>query len=91
MTLAEFRRAYPTAAFTVSSGKPFTYRYHQNPRTKATLIRVVMPDMNRLVYIPEYRRLIRSINLLIVCDKYKRIRRVLRWKESVIHVVSFFS
>ena len=25
MTLAEFRRVYPTAAFTVSSGKLFTY------------------------------------------------------------------
>ena len=28
MTLAEFRRVYPTAAFTVSSGKLFTYRYY---------------------------------------------------------------
>ena len=34
MTLAEFRRAYPTAAFTVSGGKPFTYRYYQNPQPK---------------------------------------------------------
>ena len=38
MTLAEFRRVYPTAAFTVSSGKPFTYRYYQNPQAKATLV-----------------------------------------------------
>ena len=38
MTLAEFRRAYPTAAFTVSGGKPFTYRYYQNPQAKATLV-----------------------------------------------------
>ena len=37
MTLAEFRRVYPTAAFTVSGGKPFTYRYYQNPQAKATL------------------------------------------------------
>ena len=38
MTLAEFRRVYPTAAFTVSGGKPFTYRYYQNPQAKATLV-----------------------------------------------------
>lgn len=38
MTLAEFRRVYPTAAFTVSSGKLFTYRYYQNPQAKATLV-----------------------------------------------------
>ena len=38
MTLAEFRRTYPTATFTVSSGKPFTYRYYQNPQAKATLV-----------------------------------------------------
>ena len=38
MTLAEFHRVYPTAAFTVSSGKPFTYRYFQNPQAKATLV-----------------------------------------------------
>jgi len=38
MTLAEFRRTYPTATFTVSSGKPFTYRYHQNPQAKAALV-----------------------------------------------------
>ena len=38
MTLAEFRRVYPTAAFTVSSGKLFTYRYYQNPKAKATLV-----------------------------------------------------
>ena len=34
MTLAEFRRTYPAATFTVSSGKLFTYRYYQNPRPK---------------------------------------------------------
>ena len=34
MTLAEFRRVYPTATFTVSSGKLFTYRYYQNPQAK---------------------------------------------------------
>ena len=33
-----FRRVYPTAAFTVSSGKLFTYRYYQNPQAKATLV-----------------------------------------------------
>ena len=38
MTLAEFRRAYPTAAFTTDGGKPLTYRYYQNPRAKATLV-----------------------------------------------------
>ena len=38
MTLAEFRQVYPTAAFTVSSGKAFTYRYYQNPQAKATLV-----------------------------------------------------
>ena len=38
MTLAEFRRVYPTATFTVSSGKLFTYRYYQNPQAKATLV-----------------------------------------------------
>ena len=38
MTLAEFRRTYPAATFTVSSGKTFTYRYHQNPQAKATLV-----------------------------------------------------
>ncbi|MFR8012010.1 MAG: alpha/beta fold hydrolase [Clostridia bacterium] len=38
MTLAEFRRVCPTAAFTVSSGKLFTYRYYQNPQAKATLV-----------------------------------------------------
>ena len=38
MTLAEFRRTYPTATFTVSGGKPFTYRYYQNPQAKATLV-----------------------------------------------------
>ena len=38
MTLAEFRRVYRTAAFTVSSGKLFTYRYYQNPQAKATLV-----------------------------------------------------
>ena len=38
MTLAEFRRVYPTAAFAVSGGKPFTYRYYQNPQAKATLV-----------------------------------------------------
>ena len=38
MTLAQFRRAYPTAAFMISGGKPFTYRYYQNPQAKATLV-----------------------------------------------------
>ncbi|MDO4293444.1 MAG: alpha/beta hydrolase [Eubacteriales bacterium] len=38
MTLAEFRRAYPVSAFTVSGGKPFTYRYYKNPNAKATLV-----------------------------------------------------
>ena len=38
MTLAEFRRVYPTATFTVSSEKLFTYRYYQNPQAKATLV-----------------------------------------------------
>ena len=38
MTLAEFRRTYPAATFTVSSGKLFTYRYYQNPQAKATLV-----------------------------------------------------
>ncbi len=38
MTLAEFRWTYPTATFTVSSGKTFTYRYYQNPQAKATLV-----------------------------------------------------
>ncbi len=38
MTLAEFRRDYPAATFTVSGGKPFTYRYYQNPNAKATLV-----------------------------------------------------
>ena len=38
MTLAEFCRVYPTTAFTVSSGKLFTYRYYQNPQAKATLV-----------------------------------------------------
>ena len=38
MTLAEFRRTYPAATFTVSGGKPFTYRYYQNPQAKATLV-----------------------------------------------------
>ena len=38
MTLTEFRRTYPAATFTVSGGKPFTYRYHQNPQAKATLV-----------------------------------------------------
>ena len=38
MTLAEFRRAYPTAAFTAGGGNPFAYRYYQNPRAKATLV-----------------------------------------------------
>ena len=37
MTLAEFRRAYPAAVFTLSGGKPFTYRYYKNPNAKATL------------------------------------------------------
>lgn len=34
MTLAEFRRTYPTATFTVRGGKPFTYRYYKNPGQK---------------------------------------------------------
>ena len=38
MTLAEFRRDYPTATFTVSGGKTFTYRYCQNLRARATLV-----------------------------------------------------
>ena len=38
MTLAEFRRTYPAVAFTVSSGKPFVYRYYKNPGAKATLV-----------------------------------------------------
>lgn len=38
MTLAEFRRAYPVATFLVSSGKPFVYRYYENPNAKATLV-----------------------------------------------------
>lgn len=38
MTLAEFRRAYPETTFTVSSGKPFVYRYYKNPQAKATLV-----------------------------------------------------
>ena len=38
MTLAEFRRTYPTTTFTVSGGKPFTYRYYQNPLAEATLV-----------------------------------------------------
>ena len=38
MTLAEFRRAYPTATYTVSSGKPFVYRYCKNPNAKTTLV-----------------------------------------------------
>ena len=37
MTLVEFRRAYPAAVFTLSGGKPFTYRYYKNPNAKATL------------------------------------------------------
>ncbi len=38
MTLAEFRRAYPAVTFTVSSGKPFVYRYCKNPNARATLV-----------------------------------------------------
>lgn len=38
MTLTEFRRLYPAATFTVSSGKKFTYRYHKNPEARATLV-----------------------------------------------------
>ena len=38
MTLAEFRRTYPAVAYTVSSGKPFVYRYYKNPGAKATLV-----------------------------------------------------
>lgn len=38
MTLAEFRRVYPAATYTVSTGKPFVYRYRKNPNTKATLV-----------------------------------------------------
>lgn len=38
MTLAEFREEYPAATFTVSSGKPFVYRYHKNPQAAATLV-----------------------------------------------------
>lgn len=38
MTFAEFRRSYPTAAFTASGGKTFTYRYYKNPQAKATLV-----------------------------------------------------
>lgn len=38
MTLAEFRRAYPAATYTVSGGKPFVYRYCKNPQAKATLV-----------------------------------------------------
>ena len=38
MTLAEFRRAYPAATYTVSGGKPFVYRYYKNPNAKATLV-----------------------------------------------------
>ena len=38
MTLAESRKIYPTAVFTVSSGKLFTYRYYRNPQAKATLV-----------------------------------------------------
>lgn len=38
MTLQEFRQTYPTATFTVNSGKPFHYRYHKNPDAAATLV-----------------------------------------------------
>ena len=38
MTLTEFRRLYPAATITVSSGKKFTYRYHKNPEARATLV-----------------------------------------------------
>ena len=38
MTLAEFRLTYPAVAYTVSSGKPFVYRYYKNPGAKATLV-----------------------------------------------------
>lgn len=38
MTLVEFRQTYPAATFTVTGGKPFTYRYYQNPQAKATLV-----------------------------------------------------
>lgn len=38
MTLAEFRRTYPAAAYTVSGGKPFVYRYYKNPDARATLV-----------------------------------------------------
>ena len=38
MTLAEFRRIYPLATFTISSGKNFAYRYCNNPEAKATLV-----------------------------------------------------
>lgn len=38
MTLAEFRRIYPLATFTISSGKNFAYRYCKNPEAKATLV-----------------------------------------------------
>ena len=38
MMLAEFRRTYPAVAYTVSSGKPFVYRYYKNPGAKATLV-----------------------------------------------------
>ena len=37
MTIAEFRRAYPTDTFMASGEKPFTYRYYQNTQAKATL------------------------------------------------------
>ena len=38
MTLAEFRRTYPAATYTVISGKPFVYRYYKNPQAKAMLV-----------------------------------------------------
>ena len=38
MMLAEFRRTYPAVAYTVSSGKPFVYRYYKNSQANATLV-----------------------------------------------------
>lgn len=38
MTLSEFRENYPTSTLTLSTGKPFTYRYARNPEARATLV-----------------------------------------------------
>lgn len=38
MSLESFYQNYPQKTTVLSTGKPFTYRYYKNPKSKATIV-----------------------------------------------------